>query len=62
MEFVNLTMPSKGDPMDLGRVETRSFGRGGDRSPGAWDRLDEEDWEEEQAETDEDGNLKGLRE
>ena len=46
MEFVNLTMPSKNDPMDLGRVEHES----------------DEEWHDEQTEVYEDGYLNGLGE
>ena len=46
MEFVNLTMPSKSDPMDLGRFEQE---------------VDEE-WEEYAEDADEDGNLNGFGE
>ena len=54
LEFVNLTTPSKGDPMDSGRVETRR----GD----SWERLDEEEWDEEQLENDENEHINGFGE
>ena len=51
MEFVNLSLPSKGDMMDIGRVEEKSE---------AWDKFDEDDWEEEPWENEDNGNLNGL--
>ena len=53
MEFVNLTLPSKSDQMDLGRVEMRR--------DECWGKVDDEEWEEDAGE-EEDGNLCGFGE
>jgi hypothetical protein len=54
LEFVNLTAPSKGDAMDLGRVE----GRGG-----SWEREEEEEeWDEEQFDDHDNEHINGFGE
>jgi hypothetical protein len=54
LEFVNLTAPSKGDAMDIGRVE----GRGG-----SWERVEEEEeWDEEQLDDDDNEHINGFGE
>ncbi len=62
LEFVNLTMPTKSDAMDIGRVETRGVGRGTDPGQASWDRLDEAEWDEEPCEAEDDGYLNGFGE
>ena len=54
MEFVNLTMPSKGDLNDICRVEARKNEY--------WEKLVDDDWDDEQEEMDEDGQLNGFGE
>jgi hypothetical protein len=54
LEFVNLTAPSKGDAMDIGRVEARG---------GSWDRVEEdEEWDDEQLEDTENEHINGFGE
>ena len=53
MEFVNLTIPSKSDPIYLGRVETRR--------EDTWEKVDDDEWDDDTGEYD-DGNLCGFGE